>query len=214
MLLCETFVCMCVCEAVPFLSSSTPFASWPLSWSYISCASVCSSQNVRVGVLAGRVWSCSIPWDYDGWPRRAFLTPYFLLLTALLFGEGHGGLSWWSSGWESTCQWKGHRFDSQVWKTHMLWSNKAQEPQPLSLCSRAWEATRTEPTTEPHLELVLHKRSHHKEKPAHWTKVTPTSRNESPHAARKIQCSQKIIKEKDMDPFSYFTTYLKYLGSA
>ena len=67
-----------------------------------------------------------------------------------MFNSNHkkAGLPWWFSDWESTCQCKGHGFNS--------WSRKIpHDMQQLSPC-----ATITEP--------VLHnKRSHHNKKPAH-----------------------------------------------
>ena len=49
-------------------------------------------------------------------------------------------------------------------RPHMLQSNEAHLPQLLSLCSRAWEQQLLSPGT---LEPVLHKSSHHSEKPLH-----------------------------------------------
>ena len=62
------------------------------------------------------------------------------------------GLPWWSSGWESACQWRGHRFDP--------WSGKIPYATgQLSPCAK---------TTEPALEPVLpNKRSHRNKKPSH-----------------------------------------------
>ena len=71
------------------------------------------------------------------------------------------GLPWWSSGYESACQCKGHRFDP--------WSRRIPHAtEQLSLC-----ATTTEPACHnywsPHaLGLVLHnERSYCDEKPVH-----------------------------------------------
>ena len=81
------------------------------------------------------------------------------------------GLPWWSSGWESTCQCREHRFD--------LWSRKIPratgQPSP---CSTATEA-RTP-------QSLCSKGSQHMRSPC-------TATGESPHAAAKTQHSQKII---------------------
>ena len=33
------------------------------------------------------------------------------------------GLLWWCSGWESTCQCRGHRLDPGLARSYLLWSN-------------------------------------------------------------------------------------------
>lgn len=131
--------CVCVCEAVPLPVLVYSFISWPLSLElHQSCLSLCLRlASVRVGVLQV-VWSCSVPWDYNCLPQSCLpLTPYFLLLNSLLFEEGHGGLSWWSSGWNLPASERDIGSSSGLASSHMLWSSKAQEPQLLSLCSRA-----------------------------------------------------------------------------
>ena len=67
------------------------------------------------------------------------------------------GLSWWSSGWESTCQCRGHRFDGSMVQ------RIPHTAEQLSPCSTIAEHTC--------LELVLrNKRSHHNEKSTHSSK--------------------------------------------
>lgn len=70
-----------------------------------------------------------------------------------LFIKSNSG-DWWSSGWESTCQYKGHGFSP--------WSGETSHGmEQLSLHTRTTEA-------HAHLELMSHhKRSHCDEKPVH-----------------------------------------------
>ena len=66
-----------------------------------------------------------------------------------LFKKGSKGLPWWSSGQESACQCRGHKFD--------LWSGKIPHAaRQLSPCVMSTEACA--------LELMLHKRNHQNEK--------------------------------------------------
>ena len=93
------------------------------------------------------------------------------------------GLSWWSSGWESTCQCRGHRLDPSMVQ------RIPHTAEQLSPCTTAAEHTC--------LELVLHnKRSHHNEKSTHSSKEESAraATRESRHAARKTQRSQEIYK--------------------
>ena len=90
-----------------------------------------------------------------------------------------GGLPWWCSGWESTCQCRGHRFEP--------WSGKI----PHAVEQLGPWATTTEPAR---LEPVLrNKRGHDSERPMHrdeeWPPLTAT--RESPHTETKTQHSQK-----------------------
>ena len=89
------------------------------------------------------------------------------------------GLPWWRSGWESTCQSRGHGFEP--------WSGRI--PHPAEQLG-PW-ATTTEPAR---LEPVLHnKRGHNSERPAHrdeeWPPLAATG--ESPRTETKTQHSQK-----------------------
>ena len=180
MLLCETAVCVCVCvRQFPFRSSSTPLFPDLSLWSSPAVPRSLPSPCICEGRCCQVAWSCSVPWDYNCLLQSCLpLTPYFLLLNLLLFEEGHGGLSWWSSGWEATCQWKGHRFD--LWTGKLPHAVEQQSPgatttEPVfeSLCAaptEAWVPRLLNPT----LELVLHnKRSHHKEKPTCYNKSNP-----------------------------------------
>ena len=86
------------------------------------------------------------------------------------------GLPWWSSGWESTCQCRGHVFDP--WfrriphavgpKCHDYWARK------LQLLQSMW----------PRVHMPR------QEKSPQWEAQHPTTR-ESPHAVTKTQHSQK-----------------------
>ena len=65
-------------------------------------------------------------------------------------------LPWWLSGEKSTCMDEGPIPDPG--RYHILWSNQAQMPQLLSLCSRAWELQLLSPcaiTTEPYTSRSL-----------------------------------------------------------
>ena len=64
------------------------------------------------------------------------------------------GLRWWSSGYESVCQCRGHRFDPWSWKT----------PHAVGQLSPG--------TLEP---VLCNKRSHHNERFAHCNKNSPCS---------------------------------------
>ena len=75
--------------------------------------------------------------------------------------KGLTGLPWWHSGWESACQCRGHGFEP--------WSGKI----PHATEQLGPWATTTEPA---HLELVLlNKRGHDSERPAHVMKSGPRS---------------------------------------
>ena len=100
-------------------------------------------------------------------------------------------LPWWCSGWESTCQCRGHGFKP--------WSGKI----PHAVEQLGPWATTTEPAC---LESVLcNKRGRDSERPAHrdeeWPPLAAT--RESPRTETKTQHSQKQInllkkkKEKD-----------------
>lgn len=116
---------------------------------------------------------------------------------------------------ESTCQWKGHRFE--LWTGKLPHAVEQQSPgatttEPVfeSLCAvtaEAWVPRLLSPT----LELELHTREVTTRRSPHTAaKVTPTCRNErKPAYSEKDPMQPKIIKlkKKDMDPFSYFTTY-------
>ena len=89
------------------------------------------------------------------------------------------GLPWWCSGWESTCQCRGHGFKP--------WSGKI----PHAAEQLGPWATTTEPAR---LELVLcNKRGHDSERPTHrdeeWPPLAAT--RESPRTETKAQHSQK-----------------------
>ena len=58
------------------------------------------------------------------------------------------GTSWWSSGWGSTCQWRGHRF----------------APWPKKVSHATGQLSPCATTTEP---VLWNQRRHHKEKPVH-----------------------------------------------
>ena len=49
------------------------------------------------------------------------------------------GLPWCSSGWESACWCRGHRFEPGLGWSHMLWGSWACVPQLLSQSSRSCE---------------------------------------------------------------------------
>ena len=89
------------------------------------------------------------------------------------------GLPWWHSGWESTCQCRGHGFEP--------WSGKI----PHATEQLGPWATTTEPA---HLEPLLHnKRGHDSERPAHRDEEWPplAAAGESPRTETKTQHSQK-----------------------
>ena len=67
----------------------------------------------------------------------------------------------------------------------------ARVPQLLSPRATTTELTHLEP-------MLRNKRSHHNKKPAHRNEEKPplAATTESPHAAMKTQCSQKINKNK------------------
>ena len=67
--------------------------------------------------LKGHKAGCSGPW------RRSYTvyTPEWLPHASVSLPDWNQkyrkGLPWWPSGWESACQWRGHRFDPWLGKT-------------------------------------------------------------------------------------------------
>ena len=95
------------------------------------------------------------------------------------FKKAHSGLPWWCSGWESTCQCRGHGFEP--------WSGKI----PHATEQLGPWATTTEPA---HLEPVLrNKRGRDSERPARHDEEWPplAATRESPRTETKTQHSQK-----------------------
>ena len=89
------------------------------------------------------------------------------------------GLPWWRSGWESTCQCRGHRFEP--------WSGKIPHAtERLSPWATTAEPARLEP-------VLRSKRGRDSERPAHrdeeWPPLAATG--ESPRTEKKTQHSQK-----------------------
>ena len=124
------------------------------------------------------------------------------------------GFPWWYSGWEVTCQCRGHGFNPWSGKvshaleplspstTSMGFCSRAQEPQLLSLCATTTEARVPQSphaaTTEPVLlEPVLHKRRQDS-KPVHCNQEQPllSATRESPCAAAKTQSKQFFLIKK------------------
>lgn len=173
MLLCETFVCMCVCEAVSPFCPHLLLCFLTSLWSYISCASVFAFALHLWGSVFCHVCDpvlfheiTTVDHDVPS-PHPLFLTAHCLPVWRRTWEDFPGGLVVGSLPASE----RDTGSTSGTGRPHMLWSNKAQEPTTTEPVFKSLSATRTEPTTEPHLELVLHnKRSHHKEKPAHWTK--------------------------------------------
>ena len=101
----------------------------------------------------------------------------------------NGGLPWWSSGWESTCQCRGL----------ISWSRKiSHAPEQLSLCVTNTESTCCNYRRPCALEPVLcNKRNHRSEKLTHHNKEQPplTTTRESLSAATKTQNIQKTNKQ-------------------
>lgn len=114
---------------------------------------------------------------------------------------------------------------AQGLRIHLQWRDMSLSPHAVEQQSPG--ATTTEPVFEslcavtaeawvprllsPTLELELHTREVTTRRSPHTAaKVTPTCRNErKPAYSEKDPMQPKIIKlkKKDMDPFSYFTTY-------
>ena len=95
-----------------------------------------------------------------------------------------GGLPWWRSGWESTCQCRGHGFKP--------WSGKIPHAvEQLSPWATATEPARLEP-------VLRNKRGRDSERPAHrdeeWPPLAAT--RESPRTETKTQRSQILKKKK------------------
>ena len=90
-----------------------------------------------------------------------------------------------------SCQCRGHRFEPWSRKIPHAVEQLSHTPQLLSLRSRARKPQLRKPVSlQP---MLCNKRSHSNEKPAHHKEEYPplTTTRESPHAARKTQCSQK-----------------------
>ena len=94
------------------------------------------------------------------------------------FKNEFGGLLLWSSGWESACQCKGHRFDP--------WSGRI----PHALGQLSPFATTTEAWTQK--PVICNKKSHYSEKPEHqneeWPPLTATRESlwqQRPSTAKK-----------------------------
>ena len=93
------------------------------------------------------------------------------------------GLPWWRSGWESTCQCRGHGFEP--------WSGKIPHAaEQLGLWATTTEPARLEP-------VLRDKRGRNSERPAHhneeWSPLAAT--RESPRTETKTQHSQKLINK-------------------
>ena len=76
------------------------------------------------------------------------------------------GLPWWSSGWESTCQGRGHRFD--------LWAEKI----PCASGHLRPSDTATKPKCQ---EPVSHEASHRDERPAQAVKAPNSQKSKYVH---------------------------------
>ena len=83
------------------------------------------------------------------------LSPSSKIWNTSRFKNGFPGLPWWSSGWESTCQCRGHGFDPWCWKIPRASEQQSscaataepalqsRRPQPPSLCASAVSRTRS-----------------------------------------------------------------------
>ena len=110
--------------------------------------------------------------------HRDFFLTYFhhILLIKIRLQR----LPWWSRGWESACQCRGHGFH--------LWARKIPHAtEQLSLCVTSTEACM------PRTHAVKQGKSHHFEKPVHHSKEEPplATARESQHAATKTQSSRR-----------------------
>ena len=74
------------------------------------------------------------------------------------------GLLWWSAGWETSCQHRGHRFNPWSGNKDPTWQG-ATKP----MCHNSWSPCGLEP-------VLRSKRSHCNEKPAPQQRVDPTCR--------------------------------------
>ena len=109
------------------------------------------------------------------------------------------GPPWWLSGWESTCQCRGHGFERWSRKIphvteQLSLSAIATEPAVQSPRATTTEARMPQLVRPARLEPVLHsKRSHHNGRLAHCSKEWPplAATRESPQAAARTQHSQK-----------------------
>ena len=99
------------------------------------------------------------------------------------------GLPWWLSGKESACGCRRYGSIPDLGGSHMPRSNQAHMLQLLSLCSRAHVPQLPKP--------VLHKRSHHNEKPTrcNWGAAPAllTTTREKPMERRRPRTAKNKI---------------------
>ena len=137
--------------------------------------------------------TCVSPWarmGAEGWKEIA---PW---LHVSLGTVGNRGLPRWYSGWESSCQCRGHGFNPLSGKISHT-SEQLSPWQVLSPHSRAWELQPLSPCAETTEAPTLKAHALQQEKPpqrealAPQQGVAPTCRNGSPHKVRKTQSKQK-----------------------
>ena len=101
------------------------------------------------------------------------------------------GPPWWLSGEESAFQCRRHGSIPDPGRSHMLWSSSAHAPQPLSLCSRAWEPQLLRPrATTTEVRMPRNLCSITREASAMRSSCT-TTREQPLLSATKTLCSHK-----------------------
>ena len=95
------------------------------------------------------------------------------------------GLPWWSSGWKSTCQWRGHgslvREDSHAVKQLSLWTTATEAHTPRACAPK-------------------------QEMPSQWEAHMPQQRAALVHHERKSMCSNKDPVWPKINTFENRTT--------